>query len=140
MSANMNSSLHHRKDWAALAKKNRYRATDLAQQCGVSLRQLERHSKAVFGASPHQWMRALRLQQAITLIRRRLPLQDVSRKTGYKDAAHFTHDFKNYFGFCPSDLQKNPSLLRRELKTSRFSNSFFLPKGRRGGTSPALTS
>ena len=120
MSAIMNSSLHHRKDWAALAMKTRYRANDLAQQCGISLRQLERYSKAVFGASPHQWMRALRLQRAITLIRRRSTLQDLSRKTGYKDAAHFTHDFKNYFGFCPSDFRKNPLLLRRKLKTSGF--------------------
>ena len=116
MSAIMNSRLHDRKDWAALAKKTRYRATDIAQQCGVSLRQPERYSKAVFGASPHQWMRALRLQGAVALIRRRIPLQDVSRKTGYKDAAHFTHDFKSYFGFCPSDFRKNPSLLRRKLK------------------------
>jgi len=61
-------------------------------------------------------MRALRLQRAVNLIRRRIPLRDVSRKTGYKDAAHFTHDFKNYFGFCPSDFRKNPSLLRRKSK------------------------
>jgi AraC-like DNA-binding protein len=120
MSAIMNSNLHHRKDWAALAKKTRYRATDLAQQCGVSLRQLERYSKAVIGASPHQWMRDLRLQQASALIRRHIALQDVSRKTGYKDAAHFTHDFKNYFGFCPSDFRKNPSLLPLKLKNITF--------------------
>jgi len=98
-------------------------------------RQLERYFKSVFGASPHQWMRAVRLKSAVSLIGRRNTLRDVSQKSGYKNAAHFTHDFKEYFGVCPSDFRKDTSLRRNMLKTSCSNNRFILHRTHKRGRS-----
>jgi transcriptional regulator GlxA family with amidase domain len=97
-------------DLAALAQSCRYCATTLAYTGQVSLRQLERYFLTRYGFTPHQWLRDLRLRRAVELIRDQTPLKVVAIKLGYKDAAHFTHDFKAYFGVCPSSLSRNPIL------------------------------
>jgi AraC-like DNA-binding protein len=121
----MRSRLRSIENWAALAKASRYRSTDLAQRCGVSTRQLERYSKAVFGASPHQWMQVLRLQGVVALIQRGTILRDIAKEAGYADVAHLSHDFKGYFGVCPSRFRENPRPLRHKLKRSRTNNQRF---------------
>jgi AraC-like DNA-binding protein len=93
-----------------LAKSMRYCAAKLARECGVTPRQLERYSQVKHGAALHQWLRGLRLRRAVELIRARTPLKVVSLELGYKDAAHFTHDFKGYFGVSPSCFGQNPTL------------------------------
>jgi transcriptional regulator GlxA family with amidase domain len=88
-------------DWKALAKSSRYCAAKLALQCRVSTRQLERYFQNERGAPPHRWLRSLRLRQAVELIRDQTPLKEVAIELGYRDAAHFAHDFKGYFGVSP---------------------------------------
>ena len=92
-----------------MAKNSRYCAAKLARDCGVSRRQLERYSQLRFQAAPHQWLRVLRLRRAVELITKQTPIKEVAIELGYKDAAHFAHDFKDYIGVCPSCFAQNLS-------------------------------
>jgi AraC family transcriptional regulator len=106
---NVSSRLDRITDWAALAQASRYCAADVARECRVSPRQLERYFQVKHGAAPHQWLRRLRLFLAVERIRHATPLKVVAIELGYKDPAHFNHDFKAYFGISPSCLDPNPS-------------------------------
>ena len=98
----MGSCLEQIKDWSALAKAASYNATALAFKCRVSTRQLERFFQAKMGNSPHKWLRHLRMRRAVELICDQTSIKEVAAELGYKDPAHFTHDFKEYFGVAPS--------------------------------------
>jgi AraC-like DNA-binding protein len=106
----MSSRLDHVTDWAMLAVSSKYRVAKLARECEVNPRQLERYFRIRHGAPPHQWMRDLRMRQAVELIRDRTPLKVVATELGYKYPATFTHDFKGYFGVTPSSFSQNPTL------------------------------
>ena len=116
----MSSCLDQITDWVALAKAGNYRAAKLASACRVRPRQLERYFETRHHAAPHRWLRALRLRQAVELIRDGTPLKVVSIELGYKDPAHFAHDFKDYFGVCPSGFGQNPPLAVAEKQNVAF--------------------
>jgi AraC-like DNA-binding protein len=106
----MKTCLDHDTDWVALAKNGNYCATKLASACGMSPRQLERRFHAMGRPAPHHWLRALRMSQAVEMMSCRTPLKVVAIDLGYKDPSHFAHDFKGYFGVCPSSFGQNPPL------------------------------
>jgi transcriptional regulator GlxA family with amidase domain len=98
----MGSRLDQIKEWANLAKAARYNAQNLAQLCEVSSRQLRRYFKVKMQETSHNWLRTLRMSHATELIRVSTPIKIVAVELGYKDAAHFTHDFTDFFGAPPS--------------------------------------
>lgn len=102
----MNSRLDRIKDWADLAKAARYSASAIARQCGVSSRQLERFFQVRLQQSPHNWLRELRMKRAVQLICESASLKQVAQELCYRDAAHFTRDFKEYFGVTPSQHER----------------------------------
>jgi AraC-like DNA-binding protein len=104
----VSSRLDQIKDWAALAKSSAYCAGKLALECRVSTRQLERYFHIKHNAAPHQWLRGLRMRRAVELIRDQTLLKQAGLELGYKDPAHFAHDFKEYFGVSPSCFSQNP--------------------------------
>jgi AraC-like DNA-binding protein len=97
----MTSRLDRIRDWALLAKSSRYSASAMAQECGVSPRQLERFFQERMKKSPHQWLRELRMSRALELLQNDAPIKQVAQELCYKDTAHFCRDFKNYFGRTP---------------------------------------
>jgi AraC-like DNA-binding protein len=100
----MTSRLDRIRDWALLAKSSRYSASALAQECGVSPRQLERFFQERMKKSPHQWLRELRMQRAVELLREGSSVKQVAPELCYKDTAHFCRDVKNYFGTTPGQI------------------------------------
>jgi AraC-like DNA-binding protein len=116
----MNNCLDHILDWISLAKSVNYCAAKLASACKVTPRQLERYFHTRRLAAPHRWLRDLRMRQAVELIRDGTPVKVVSIELGYKDPAHFTHDFKGYFGVCPSGFGQNPPLAVAERQNVAF--------------------
>lgn len=111
----MSSRLKFVNDWAALAKTAKYCARDLAALRRVSSRQLERFFKREMGCRPHQWLRDERMRRAAELISEgERSLKEIATdELGYESAAHFTRDFKEYFGIPPShyrpDIPQPPS-------------------------------
>lgn len=89
------------KTWKTLALDCQYRPTLLAKAQGISLRQLQRLIRIQFKLTPREWLRTTRMQAAVELLRDGSTLKEVVFRLGYKQAAHFSHDFKRQLGICP---------------------------------------
>jgi AraC family chitin signaling transcriptional activator len=116
----MSSRLDQIKDLAPLAKNARYNATTLAKLCGVSPRQLHRHIETKHHTTPHKYLHELRMSRSLELVRDRTPIKEASIELGYKDPAHFTHDFTHYFGMSPSKFAEQQPELLPSVKNVRF--------------------
>ena len=76
----------------------------LADDFGLSERQLHRRCRAAFGYGPKVLARILRLQSALSLLRRngRFPLARVAADSGYADQAHLTREVHTLTGLTPA--------------------------------------
>ena len=104
----MKSRLCQVKDWAELARTANYRASELAKDCGVSTRELERFFLAATGKHPHDWLNQLRQMQGRLLIACGKSVKEAAFELGYKHPAHFTRDFKQFHGIPPTDIWSTP--------------------------------
>jgi transcriptional regulator GlxA family with amidase domain len=76
---------------------------ELAEQAGISLRQLERLFHAHVGHGIHQHYRWLRLERARQLLRETsLLVLDVALATGFSSASQFSRAYVQTFGEPPS--------------------------------------
>lgn len=98
----MSSRLDQITNWQELAHRSNYNAHALARLCDVSLRQLERFTREVYGKTPHASMREMRMQRARELMCDRTPVKAVAISLSYKNTAHFSNDFKQFYGVAPS--------------------------------------
>jgi AraC-like DNA-binding protein len=76
----------------------------LADELGVSERQLRRRVTAAVGYGPRRLARVLRLGHALSAARAGDELARVAFEAGYADQAHFTHDCRELAGVPPSVL------------------------------------
>ena len=116
----MGSRLDRVTDWTGLATRARFNAKNLAAQCDVSLRQLERYCKGVFNKSPEAWLNEMRLGEAETLLRRGLPVKEISYMLGFKQVSHFCREFKRHKGRRPNESPLDSSATS---KNNRPANS-----------------
>jgi AraC-like DNA-binding protein len=70
----------------------------VADEVGLSERQLHRRSLAAFGYGPKTLARILRLGRALDLARAGTPLASVAAETGYADQAHLSRDTRALAG------------------------------------------
>lgn len=68
-----------------------YSVSDMAKATGLSTRQLQRTLKRTTGFTPHDFLKVLRLQQAL--------IGDPS--LSYADQSHFIHSFRKATGYTP---------------------------------------
>lgn len=74
----------------------------LADALCMSLRTLERHLTETLGCSPGELILAEKMREARRLLAQGgLQVQEVARRVGYDDPAHFSRRFKAYFGVAP---------------------------------------
>lgn len=77
--------------------------SELASAAGISRFHLARLFREVFGISPGEYHRRLRLEKARHLIQREdLPCGFAGRRAGFANAAAFTRAYKRMFGHLPS--------------------------------------
>jgi AraC-like DNA-binding protein len=74
---------------------------ELAALVGMSRYQLLRRFERVYGLTPHEWLRQLRVERARDAIRRGGRLADVAASCGFADQSHMTRAFVARFGFTP---------------------------------------
>lgn len=69
--------------------------TDMADLCALSARQLQRTLKRTTGFAPHDFLKILRLQQALS-----------GGDASYADQSHFIHSFRRATGYTPGKYTK----------------------------------
>ena len=107
------SRLSNVTNWTELAESANYNAKRLADECGVSLRQLERYLSRVAGRTPQRWLSELRQKKSIELLWSGHSIKEVSYQLGYKQSSHFSRDFKRFYGVAPSEVLAADAVLRR---------------------------
>ncbi|MGZ8920135.1 MAG: helix-turn-helix domain-containing protein [Limisphaerales bacterium] len=87
--------------WEKLAREAHFRPNALAELCGVSMRTLQRYFRAQYNQTVSDWLRELRLNEALTSLKDCDSIKEVAFELGYKQPSHFTRDFKKKFGVPP---------------------------------------
>jgi AraC-like DNA-binding protein len=89
-------------DLESLAVRACYSGPVLADLCGVSLRQLQRHVQASYFRPLGEWLNAMRLRHAYRRLSDGCLVKEAAFSLGYKQVSHFSRNFKDHYGFCPS--------------------------------------
>lgn len=101
----MRSRLNRIKNWEQLAEEVGYSTQKLAKLCGVSARTLERYFIETKGTAPHDWLNGIRQQRALQFIAASLlTVKEIAGKLAYKQASHFSREFKRYHGVSPAEI------------------------------------
>jgi AraC-like DNA-binding protein len=74
---------------------------------GVSMRTLQRFFRSRYNKTVSDWLRELRLTEALQMIKCSDSVKKVAFDLGYKQPSHFTRDFKKKFGVSPRTLIKS---------------------------------
>ncbi len=80
---------------------------ELAESVAMSPSHFNRSFKREFGATPHKYLRRVRLMAACDLLASTdMPVSIVAVKTGYYDTSHFSNDFLREWRATPSEYRK----------------------------------
>jgi transcriptional regulator GlxA family with amidase domain len=104
----MKSRLASVKNWPDLAHSAHYKCKDLAGECLVSERQLERFFVLHFKKKPKQWLQTLRLKRGLRLIKQGFRTKAVAEELFYVGSSHFCREFKKEFGSHPQKFAPKP--------------------------------
>jgi len=89
---------------------------DMAAVLGVSSAQLRRLSAEALGATPRQLLCNLRLQAAAVLLHDPgIRVKEIQARVGIVDASHFCRDFRERFGFSPTEYRYQQSRARDSI-------------------------
>lgn len=81
---------------------------ELARFASTSQRTLYRRFKEALGISPHQYLRAARLETAKRgLVQTKFSIEQVAAGVGYKDPAFFARAFKAHVGMTPAKYRRD---------------------------------
>lgn len=80
---------------------------DLARRIGTSRRNIERKFRDELGVTPQRFMRNLRLRYGLWLLHYTpRSVTDIGEQCGFSDTAHFSRQFRETFGYSPSQARK----------------------------------
>jgi len=80
---------------------------DLAGIAGMSIYQLDRRMRRVFGLTTGQWMLKTRISRAsLLLIETDKPIADIALEAGYSDQSAFTRQFRRSTGLSPTEYRR----------------------------------
>ncbi|MDF9840696.1 MULTISPECIES: AraC family transcriptional regulator [unclassified Paenibacillus] len=84
---------------------------DIAAELGISSSHCYRVFRQVFGLSPREFLSQQMLHEAKVLLDDlRLPVSHISSILGYRDIAHFSRQFKRWYGKSPREYREGGSL------------------------------
>jgi AraC-like DNA-binding protein len=88
-------------DWVAIARQSRFLAPRMADQMGVSLRQLERVFREDVAMSPQEWLDHAKLWQCCALLLQSKRPKEFYEDVGFKNPSGLYHAFRRYHGLSP---------------------------------------
>jgi AraC-like DNA-binding protein len=77
---------------------------EIADAAGLSSFHLLRQFKLAVGLPPHAYLMQRRVDQARRLLLRGYPMREVAIRVGYADQAHFSREFRRFYGVAPSTI------------------------------------
>jgi YesN/AraC family two-component response regulator len=81
---------------------------DLAEESGISRSQLHRKISGVFGQSPGEFLRTIRLKHGAELLKEKTAnISEIAYQVGFDNPANFSTSFRRQFGIPPSEYRKN---------------------------------
>lgn len=79
----------------------------IAKQSNLSKYHLIKIFKKRIGITPHQYILALKIEHAKTLINSKIPLSQIAHECGFSDQSHFIRTYKKIHGFTPKIKNRN---------------------------------
>ncbi|MBO9564938.1 MAG: helix-turn-helix domain-containing protein [Niastella sp.] len=87
--------------------KDDWKLADLARSVNIHPVHLSRHFSKYFGMSLGDYVRAIKVQRALTLLPNdELSLTDISFECGFADQSHFIRSFKSFYQVTPLHYRK----------------------------------
>lgn len=87
----------------------RFSVARLSSEMNMSVSQLNRKLKALIDQSPQRFIRSIRMQRALELLKNNAGnISEISWEVGFEDPGYFSRVFKNHFGCLPSEKEKFP--------------------------------
>lgn len=84
---------------------NNYSIESLCKDIGVSRPQLYRKVTSLTGRAPNDFLRHIRMEKAVTLLKRRVGnISEVALEVGYNNPSYFSKCFADTFGCMPSEV------------------------------------
>ena len=82
-----------------------YGVEEVAADLGITRIHVNRKLKAETGFSPSAVFKAIRMNEAVRLLREgQLSIAEIAQKCGFSTASYFSTAFKDYFSMSPSDF------------------------------------
>jgi TolB-like protein/AraC-like DNA-binding protein/Tfp pilus assembly protein PilF len=79
----------------------------LSHEMGMSYSKIHRKLKSLTKKSISQYIREIRLQQAMELLRNNVAtVSEIAFRVGFSDPAYFNHCFHEYYGYSPGEVKK----------------------------------
>ncbi len=80
---------------------------ELSKVADVHPVHLSRSFKNFFNCTPGEYLRKIRIEKSISLLRNRnIPLAEISFKCGFSDQSHFTRIFRKFTGITPKEYRR----------------------------------
>jgi AraC-like DNA-binding protein len=85
-----------------------FKVSDFNSQMGLSKSQLYRHTTALTGFSPSEFLKEYKLKKALELIERQQDnIAQIALETGFNNPSYFSKCFYNRFGILPRDFAQS---------------------------------
>ncbi len=86
----------------------------LCQEVGLSRAHLNRRMKELFGLTPSEFIRNIRLRKACDLLKQGdVDISQIAYSVGFTSQPHFSTAFKRFTGFSPSEYRINNSVSQK---------------------------
>jgi len=106
----MHTHLYRIKNWPERARKAKWHTGNLAKECNVSLRTLERFFLKEFGKTPKKWIREQRQICAAKCLEEGHWPKEAAASLGYTNQNQFSREFKDYWGLTPLEYVRRAVL------------------------------
>jgi signal transduction histidine kinase/DNA-binding response OmpR family regulator len=86
---------------------DKFSVEDFSNEMNLSHSQLHRKLKALVNQSSIQFVRSIRMQRALELLKNNSGnIAEIAWQVGFTDPSYFTKTFSKHFGYLPSDVSK----------------------------------